>query len=194
MAMAAHRPRRSCRGRDPVAAAVLAAGRQARTGQCRIADGRPASAGHARPGSLPARSMSRPRPIPAWPCATRPGWKPRPSRVETALDDSLRPAAARRLRCCSSMAAGCRWRSRTGNGPPNAASLTSVLYRIAVESALPLAEDRLYRLDATIDHAPEIRVIEPERTLNQVGDGQRSLVAAISKSTTTSASATRACA
>ncbi|SFN65996.1 DUF4175 family protein [Dokdonella immobilis] len=49
----------------------------------------------------------------------------------------------------------------------------SVLYRIAVESPLPLAEDRLYRLDATVDHAPEIRVIEPDRTLNQVSDGQR---------------------
>ena len=48
----------------------------------------------------------------------------------------------------------------------------SVLYRIAPESTLPLAEDRLYRLDATIDHAPEIRVIEPERTLSQVADGQ----------------------
>ena len=49
----------------------------------------------------------------------------------------------------------------------------SLLYRIAVESSLPLAEDRLYRLDATVDHAPEIRVIEPDRTLNQVSDGQR---------------------
>lgn len=49
----------------------------------------------------------------------------------------------------------------------------SVLYRIVPESTLPLAEDRLYRLDASVDHAPEIRVIEPQRTLNQVSDGQR---------------------
>ncbi len=50
---------------------------------------------------------------------------------------------------------------------------TSTLYRIAVDSATPLQEDRLFRLDAIADRAPEIRVVEPERTLNLLDAGQQ---------------------
>jgi hypothetical protein len=49
----------------------------------------------------------------------------------------------------------------------------STLYRIAVESAAPLQEDRLLRLDAIADRAPEIRVVEPERTLSLLDAGQK---------------------
>ncbi len=50
----------------------------------------------------------------------------------------------------------------------------SVLYRIAVASPLPLAEDELHRLDAIADQPPSIRVITPERPLTLREDGQRS--------------------
>ena len=50
----------------------------------------------------------------------------------------------------------------------------SMLYRIVLDSSLPLSEDRLYRLDAIVDRPPEIRVIEPDRTLSEVSAGQRS--------------------
>lgn len=49
----------------------------------------------------------------------------------------------------------------------------SVLYRIAVTSPLPLAEDKLHRLDAIADQPPAIRVITPERPLTLREDGQR---------------------
>jgi hypothetical protein len=41
----------------------------------------------------------------------------------------------------------------------------STLYRIVLDGAPPLAEDRLYRLDAIADRAPDVRVIQPEKTL-----------------------------
>lgn len=42
---------------------------------------------------------------------------------------------------------------------------TSTLYRVALEGAPPPADDRLHRLDAIPDRAPEVRVLEPEKTL-----------------------------
>jgi len=42
---------------------------------------------------------------------------------------------------------------------------TSTLYRIVLDGAPPLADDRLYRLDAIADRAPDVRVIQPEKTL-----------------------------
>jgi hypothetical protein len=50
----------------------------------------------------------------------------------------------------------------------------STLYRIAITAVPPLAQDRLYRLDAIVDHAPGIRVIEPDKTLSMLADGQKS--------------------
>jgi hypothetical protein len=41
----------------------------------------------------------------------------------------------------------------------------SSLYRIELEGAPPPADDRLHRLDAIVDRAPDVRVIEPEKTL-----------------------------
>ncbi|GAA0715807.1 hypothetical protein [Dokdonella soli] len=42
---------------------------------------------------------------------------------------------------------------------------TSSLYRIALDGVPALADDRLYRLDAIADQPPEIRVIQPAKTL-----------------------------
>jgi hypothetical protein len=41
----------------------------------------------------------------------------------------------------------------------------STLYRIELDGAPPPAEDRLHRLDAIADRAPDVRVLEPEKTL-----------------------------
>ena len=49
----------------------------------------------------------------------------------------------------------------------------STLYRIALESAPPLAKDPLYRLDAIVDAPPEIEVIAPDKTLTVLDAGQR---------------------
>jgi len=51
--------------------------------------------------------------------------------------------------------------------------VASTLYRIAVEGAPPLADDRLHRLDAIADHAPEIRVLEPAKTLSLLDAQQK---------------------
>jgi len=48
----------------------------------------------------------------------------------------------------------------------------SALYRIALDGAPPVADDRLHRLDAIADRAPEVRVIRPDRTLTLLEDGQ----------------------
>jgi hypothetical protein len=50
--------------------------------------------------------------------------------------------------------------------------LESTLYRIAISSASALAEDRLYRLDAIADQAPEILVSAPDKTLTLLDEGQ----------------------
>ncbi|HLU13505.1 MAG TPA: hypothetical protein VKZ64_06060 [Arenimonas sp.] len=49
----------------------------------------------------------------------------------------------------------------------------SGLYRLVAEHPLPLAEDRLHRIDVVADRPPEIRAIAPERTLSLREDGQR---------------------
>ncbi len=49
--------------------------------------------------------------------------------------------------------------------------LQSSLYRVQVNNA-PLSEDKLYRLDAIKDRAPQIRVIQPDRNLSLVELGQ----------------------
>jgi hypothetical protein len=48
----------------------------------------------------------------------------------------------------------------------------SLLYRLVIGGAPALAEDRLHRLDAVPDRAPELRVLAPEKTLNQHEPGQ----------------------
>ena len=49
----------------------------------------------------------------------------------------------------------------------------SALYRITLEGAPPPEDDRLHRLDAIADRAPEVRVIRPERSLTLVEPGQQ---------------------
>ncbi|HOZ04147.1 MAG TPA: hypothetical protein PLS60_02050 [Arenimonas sp.] len=51
------------------------------------------------------------------------------------------------------------------------AMLQSSLYRLQINNA-PLKDDRLYRLDAIKDIAPQIRVIQPDRNLSLVELGQ----------------------
>jgi len=48
----------------------------------------------------------------------------------------------------------------------------SALYRIVLEGAPPLDDDRLHRLDVIADRAPEVRVILPEKSLTLLEDGQ----------------------
>ena len=48
-----------------------------------------------------------------------------------------------------------------------------LLYRIVLEDAPPLRPDRLYRLDVTMDQAPQVKAIVPEDTLTMRRDGQR---------------------
>ncbi|HEV7489803.1 MAG TPA: DUF4175 family protein [Rhodanobacteraceae bacterium] len=50
--------------------------------------------------------------------------------------------------------------------------IASALYRIVLDGAPPLADDRLYRLDAIADQAPDVRVIQPEKSLTLLADGQ----------------------
>lgn len=50
----------------------------------------------------------------------------------------------------------------------------SALYRIDLHDALPLRDPRTHRLDAIADRAPQVRVIEPDRSLSLVTPGQRS--------------------
>ena len=49
----------------------------------------------------------------------------------------------------------------------------SALYRIALDGAPPLTDDRLHRLDAIADQPPDVRVIQPEKSLTLLTDGQR---------------------
>ena len=49
----------------------------------------------------------------------------------------------------------------------------SALYRIVLEGAPPVVDDRLHRLDAIADHAPDVRVIQPEKSLTLLSEGQR---------------------
>lgn len=49
----------------------------------------------------------------------------------------------------------------------------SALYRVALDGVPPLADDRLHRLDAIPDRPPEVRVIEPSKTLTLLDAGQK---------------------
>ncbi|HEY0230274.1 MAG TPA: hypothetical protein VGC55_03385 [Dokdonella sp.] len=51
--------------------------------------------------------------------------------------------------------------------------IASTLYRIVLDGAPPLADDRLYRLDAIADRAPEVRVVQPEKTLTLLDAQQK---------------------
>ena len=50
----------------------------------------------------------------------------------------------------------------------------SALYRIVLDGAAPLDDDRLFRLDAIVDRAPDVRVIQPEKSLTLLTDGEKS--------------------
>ncbi len=49
----------------------------------------------------------------------------------------------------------------------------SALYRIVLDAAAPPADERLYRIDAIADQPPEVRVLQPEKSLTLLADGQR---------------------
>lgn len=49
----------------------------------------------------------------------------------------------------------------------------STLYRIVLSDAPPLQPQRLHRLDAIPDHPPQLRVLEPDRSLSLLTPGQR---------------------
>ena len=82
---------------------------------------------------------------------------PSPSAVSLQFHDGSRVALARD---------GADW---TG-GRTLAAS---TLYRIVADNAPPLADDRLYRLDAIADAPPEIRVLQPDKTLTLLDARQK---------------------
>jgi hypothetical protein len=50
----------------------------------------------------------------------------------------------------------------------------STLYRIALDGVPPPADDRLHRLDTIADRAPEVRVLEPTKTLTLLEAQQKS--------------------
>jgi len=50
----------------------------------------------------------------------------------------------------------------------------SLLYRIEIDGVAPLDDAGLHRLDAVPDRAPEVRVVEPEKTLSLLEAGQKS--------------------
>lgn len=74
---------------------------------------------------------------------------PQPKAAALAFHDGSRVELARD---------GAEW---VGGRVLNASSL----YRIALDGAPPPADDRLHRLDAIADRAPEVRVIRPDRSL-----------------------------
>ena len=49
----------------------------------------------------------------------------------------------------------------------------SALYRVVLDGAPPVDDDRLRRLDVIADRAPDVRVIQPEKSLTLLADGQR---------------------
>jgi hypothetical protein len=50
---------------------------------------------------------------------------------------------------------------------------TSTLYRIVLDNAPPPADDRLHRLDAIADLPPDVRVIQPDKTLTLLDPQQK---------------------
>jgi hypothetical protein len=53
------------------------------------------------------------------------------------------------------------------------ALVSSALYRIVLEGAPPVEEDRLLRIDVVADKPPDVRVIQPDKSLTLFADGQR---------------------
>jgi len=51
--------------------------------------------------------------------------------------------------------------------------VASALYRIVLDGAPPVEDDRLRRLDVIADRPPDVRVIQPEKSLTLLADGQR---------------------
>jgi hypothetical protein len=74
---------------------------------------------------------------------------PQPTRVALALHDGRRVELRRE---------GDDWRGEV-------TLAASMLYRIVVDGAPAPADDRLHRIDAIADEAPEIRVLSPDKTL-----------------------------
>jgi hypothetical protein len=84
-------------------------------------------------------------------------FQPQPASVSLLFLDGTRLALQRK---------GDTWQG-------NRTMLQSNLYRIQV-NAQPLAENKLYRLDAIKDQAPQIRVSQPDRSLSIIKTGQSS--------------------
>ncbi|MGN6520509.1 MAG: hypothetical protein ACTHK2_13890 [Dokdonella sp.] len=82
---------------------------------------------------------------------------PQPSAVALALHDGRRVELRRD---------GGDWRGE-------ATLPASMLYRIVVDGAPALADDRLHRIDAIADAAPEIRVLSPDKTLTLADPQQK---------------------
>ncbi|HEY0503812.1 MAG TPA: hypothetical protein VGD42_09990 [Lysobacter sp.] len=58
----------------------------------------------------------------------------------------------------------------------------SALYRVVLHDAPPLREPKHHRLDAVPDRAPQVRVLEPDRSLSLVSPGRRSWAVAFEAS------------
>lgn len=50
---------------------------------------------------------------------------------------------------------------------------TSALYRVVLDGAPPLDDDSLRRIDVVADRAPDVRVLQPEKSLTLLEDGQK---------------------
>lgn len=50
----------------------------------------------------------------------------------------------------------------------------SALYRLELRDSLPLSEAKAHRLDAIADRPPQVRVLQPDRSLSLITPGQRS--------------------
>ncbi|MFC3551945.1 hypothetical protein ACFOLC_13120 [Lysobacter cavernae] len=60
--------------------------------------------------------------------------------------------------------------------------MKSALYRLELRDALPLREAKAHRLDAIADRPPQLRVLEPDRSLSLLTPGQRSWAVAFEAS------------
>ena len=83
---------------------------------------------------------------------------PQPGAVELVFHDGRRVALVRD---------GDDWRA-------NDVLARSALYRIVLHDAPPLRSDASHRLDAIADRPPQLRVLEPDRSLSLMAQGQRS--------------------
>ncbi|UNK51133.1 DUF4175 domain-containing protein [Lysobacter sp. S4-A87] len=86
------------------------------------------------------------------------GFAPQPASAELVFHDGRRLKLSRE---------GDDWRG-------NDVLARSALYRIVVHDAPPLQPATLHRLDAIPDRAPQLRVLEPDRSLSLMTQGQRS--------------------